>query len=104
MPRTSKRSLPDMIDYKSDAIISRTLIDREAGSVTLAAFDRAQGFCERTVAFDTLILVLEGEIDVGIRGTPAHLVQDQSSLIPAGEPHSLMAASPAKALLIAIKS
>lgn len=104
MSRTDKRSLLDMIDYQKDGIVSKTLIDREAGSVTLTAFDRGQGSGERTVSFDVLVVVLEGEVDISIHSTPEHLRSEGSSLIPAGEPHSLKATSPAKTLLIAIKS
>jgi quercetin dioxygenase-like cupin family protein len=103
VPRNDKRSLLDMIDHQKDGIVSKTLIDREAGSVTLTAFDRGQGFGERTVSFDALVVVLEGEVDISIRGNPVHLSPEDSSLIPAGEPHSLKAASAAKALLIAVK-
>lgn len=104
MPRNDKRSLLDMIDHQKDGIVSKTLIDREAGSVTLTAFDQGQGFGERTLSFAALILVLEGEVDVSIRGSSVHLSQEDSSLIPAGEPHSLKAASAAKMLMIAVKS
>ncbi|WP_417070648.1 cupin domain-containing protein [Niveibacterium terrae] len=104
MPRNDKRSLLDMIDHQKNGIVSKTLIDREAGSVTLTAFDRGQGFGERTVPFDALVVVLEGEVDISIRGSSEHLSQEDSRLIPAGEPHSLKAASAAKALLIAVKS
>lgn len=104
MPSTDKRSLLDVIDYQQDAIVSKTQIDRDAGSVTLFAFDRGQRLGEHAVPFDTLIVMLEGEAVVRIGGQDSHLSRDASQLIPASECHALEALAPIKMLLIMIKT
>lgn len=104
MLSTDKRSLLDVIDYQQDAIVSRTLIDRDAGSVTLFALDRGQRLGEHAVPFDTLIVMLEGEAEVRIGGQDSHLSRDASLLIPASECHALEALAPIKMLLIMIKT
>lgn len=104
MLSTDKRSLLDVIDYQQDAIVSRTLIDRDAGSVTLFALDRGQRLGEHAVPFDTLIVMLEGEAEVRVGNQDFHLRQDASQLIPANERHALRAIAPIKMLLIMIKT
>lgn len=104
MPSTDKRSLLDVIDYQQDAVVSRTLIDRDAGSVTLFALDRGQRLGEHAAPFDALIVMLEGEAEVRVGDQDFHLRQDASLQIPANERHGLRALAPIKMLLIMIKT
>jgi quercetin dioxygenase-like cupin family protein len=61
------------VDYQEEAIVSRTIIDKPAGTVTLFAFDRGQGLSEHTVPFDALLYVLEGKTKVTIEGETFNL-------------------------------
>jgi len=95
--------LVGLADYQPDAIVSRTLVDRKSGTVTVFAFDRGQGLSEHTAPFDALVQVLEGEAEVVISGK-AHTVRaGEMILLPAGKPHALRARVRFKMLLTMIR-
>jgi quercetin dioxygenase-like cupin family protein len=97
-------NLSGLISYQQGAVVSRTLIDKKAGTVTLFAFDAGQGLSEHTAPFDALILNLEGTVEVTIAGKPVKLKQGETTIMPANQPHALTAETPFKMLLIMIKS
>ena len=97
-------SLADLVSYQDGAIVSRALIDKKAGSVTLFAFDEAQGLSEHTAPFDALLYVLEGEVAVTVADKPLSLKQGEATLLPANQPHALTAKTKFKMLLTMIKS
>ena len=97
-------SLQELIDYQEGSVVSRTLIDKKTGTVTLFAFDENQGLSEHTAPYDAMIYVLEGEVDVTISGKPLKLKQGEITIIPANEPHALTAKTRFKMLLTMIKS
>ena len=84
------RSL-DLIAYQDGAVVSRTLLKRASGTVTLFAFDQGQGLSEHTAPFDALAHVLDGEAEVVIAGTPHHVGAGDLILMPANQPHALTA-------------
>ena len=94
----------DLVDYQSGSVVSRTLMDKKAGSVTLFAFDRTQGLKEHTTPFDALVHVLEGEVEIKISGQRFRLKGEQSIIMPANKPHALQALSNFKMMLVMIKS
>lgn len=95
--------LTDLIEYQEAAVVSRTLIDKKAGTVTLFAFDRNQGLSEHTAPYDALVQIVEGEAEVTISGK-AHLVKEGEVItIPANEPHSLKAVNRFKMILTMIR-
>lgn len=96
--------LVDMVDYQKDAIVSKTIIEKKTGTVTLFAFDAGQGLSEHTAPFDALVQVLDGEVQITISGKPFHLKQGEMIIMPAGEPHALKAVSHFKMLLTMIRS
>jgi quercetin dioxygenase-like cupin family protein len=96
--------LADLIAYQEGAVVSRTLIDKEAGTVTLFAFDKGQGLSEHTAPYDAMVQVLEGEVNVVISGNPALVKQGEIIVIPANKPHALTAVSKFKMLLTLIRS
>ncbi len=98
------RTLEDLINYQENSVVSRTLIDKKAGNVTLFAFDQDQGLSEHTAPYDALIYALEGEVDVTISGNPIRLNKGETMIMPAGKPHALAAVSKFKMLLIMIRS
>jgi quercetin dioxygenase-like cupin family protein len=97
-------TLLDMIDYQEGAVVSRTIIDKKAGTVTLFAFDQGQGLSEHTAPFDAMVHVLEGEAEVTISGKPFQLKQGEMIIMPANEPHALTAVTNFKMVLTMIRS
>jgi quercetin dioxygenase-like cupin family protein len=98
------QSLVHMVDYQKEAVVSKTIIEKNAGTVTLFAFDRGQGLSEHTAPFDALVQVLDGEAEIRISGKPFHLKQGEIIIMPAHEPHALKALSRFKMLLTMMKA
>ncbi|HEX9262502.1 MAG TPA: cupin domain-containing protein [Candidatus Bathyarchaeia archaeon] len=96
--------MTDLIEYQGDSVVSRTIIDKEAGTVTLFAFDERQGLSEHTAPYDAMVYVIEGEVRVIISGKPVVVKQGEMVIMPANKPHALTALSNFKMLLIMIKS
>jgi quercetin dioxygenase-like cupin family protein len=97
-------TLKDLIDYQEGAVVSRTIIDKKAGTVTLFAFDESQGLSEHTAPYDALVYLLDGEADVVISGKPVRLKKGEITIMPANEPHALTAVTRFKMLLTMIRS
>jgi quercetin dioxygenase-like cupin family protein len=93
----------DLVVLQPGAVVSRTLIKKASGTVTVFAFDAGEGLSEHTAPFDALILGLEGEADVSISGAPHHVSAGEIVKLPAGKPHAVKAATPFKMLLIMIR-
>lgn len=96
-------NLKNSIEYQAGAIVSRTLIDKPGGTITLFAFDQDQALSEHTAPFDALVFILDGAVEVNISGESYNLKEGKSIIMPAGEPHSLKAKTNFKMLLIMIK-
>lgn len=94
----------DSIDYSNGAVVSKTIIKKPAGNVTLFAFDRGEGLSEHTAPFDALVLVLDGKVEITIGGTPQVVSSGDSIIMPANIPHALIAIEPFKMMLTMIKS
>ena len=93
-----------LADYQDGSIVSRTVIDKPAGTLTFFAFDKGQGLSEHTAPFDALVYVLDGEAEITISGRPLLAKQGEMVIMPANEPHALKAPSRFKMLLVMIKS
>ncbi len=98
------KKLADMIDYQQASVVSRTIIDKKAGTVTLFAFDEGQGLSEHTAPYDALVQVLEGETDITISKKPIRVRQGEITIMPANEPHALTAVTRFKMILTMIRS
>lgn len=96
--------LVDLIDYQEGAVVSRTIVDRKTGTVTLFAFDEGQGLSEHTAPFDALVHILEGETEIVISGKSLRAKEGEMVIMPANQPHALKAVSKFKMNLIMIKS
>src|SRR5271157_2942945 len=97
-------SLIDLAEYHHDAVVSRTIIDRKAGTVTFFAFDAGQGLSEHSAPFDALVYLLEGESEITISGKPARVRKGEMIIIPANEPHKVNALTRFKMVLTMIHS
>ena len=96
--------LMDLVNYQDGAVVSREIIRKSTGTVTLFAFDKGQGLSEHTAPFDALLHVFDGEAEVTISEKAYHLEQGQMIILPAGETHALKALSKFKMLLVMIRS
>ena len=97
-------NLEGLIDYQEGSVVSRTIIDKKTGTITLFAFDENQGLSEHTAPYDAMVYVLDGEVDVTISGKLVRLKQGEMTIMPANEPHALTAKTKFKMLLTMIKS
>jgi quercetin dioxygenase-like cupin family protein len=97
-------SLMDMVEYQKDAIVSKTIIEKKTGTVTLFSFDQGQGLSEHTAPFDALVQVLDGAVEIKISGKPFNLKKGEMIIMPANEPHALKAVGQFKMLLTMIRS
>ena len=97
------RKTVDMIEFQKDSVVSRTLIDRPAGTVTLFAFDGGQALSEHTAPYDAMVQVLEGEVEIRISGEPYRVGAGEMIVMPGGQPHALRAIGPFKMLLTMIR-
>jgi quercetin dioxygenase-like cupin family protein len=97
-------SLQELIDYQEGSVVSRTIIDKKTGTVTIFAFDQNQGLSEHTAPYDAMVYVLDGDAVFTIAGKPLKLKQGEMTILPANEPHALTAKTKFKMLLIMIKS
>ena len=97
-------NLEGLIDYQDGSVVSRTLIDKKTGTVTLFAFDENQGLSEHTAPYDALVYVVDGEVEVTISGKPVRLKKGEMTIMPANQPHALAAKTKFKMLLTMIKS
>ena len=98
------RSMAGLVDYQPGAVVSRQVIAKPTGTVTLFAFDKGEGLSEHTAPFDALVQVLEGEAEITISKRPHHLKAGEAVIMPANEPHGLKALDRFKMLLVMIKS
>ena len=93
-----------LIGYQEGAVVSRTLIKKETGTVTLFAFDEGQELSEHTSPFDAMVVVLDGEVEITIAGNPMRLTAGQMVIMPAEKPHALRATRRMKMMLVMIRS
>lgn len=101
---TEAQNLLDLVDHQEGTVVSKTLIEKRTGSVTLFAFDQGQGLSEHTAPFDAMVCVLEGKAEVTISGNPIDLGRGEMVIMPANKPHALKALEKFKMMLIMIKS
>ena len=80
--------LADLVEHQEGSVVSRTLIDKKTGTVTLFAFDEGQGLSEHTAPFDAVAYVLEGEAEISIAGKALRLEKGEAVIMPANKPHA----------------
>jgi quercetin dioxygenase-like cupin family protein len=97
-------SLAALVEYAEGSIVSRTLVDKEQGTLTLFAFDEAQGLSEHTAPFDAYVVVLDGEAKLTVGGKAVRAGAGQVVLMPANVPHAVRAAGRFKMMLIMIRA
>ncbi len=96
--------LADMVAYQEGSIVSRTLLNKKSGTVTLFAFDAGENLSEHTAPYDALVYVLDGEADIMIDGKVYRVRAGESILLPANRPHAVDAPARFKMLLVMLRS
>lgn len=95
--------LADLVSYQDGAIVSKEIIKKDAGTVTLFAFDKGQGLSEHIAPFDALVHVFDGEAEVSISHKPFLLKAGEMIIMPANQPHALKATERFKMILVMVK-
>jgi quercetin dioxygenase-like cupin family protein len=96
--------LASFIEYSGNAVVSKTLVDKKAGTITLFAFDAGQGLSEHTAPYDAVVQVIDGEAEIIIGGTVSNVTTGQMIIMPAEIPHELKAVKQFKMLLTMIRA
>ncbi len=98
------KNMNDLIQYQEGSVVSRELVSKPTGTVTLFAFDRNQGLSEHKTPFDALVMVTDGSARITVSGVEHTVNAGELLLMPANEPHALKAEKPFKMALIMIRS
>lgn len=94
----------DLVSYQEGAVVSREVLRKKSGIVTLFAFDEGQGLSEHTAPFDAIANLIEGDMEITISGLPLHVKAGEFVVMPFNQPHALKANAKSKMLLIMIRS
>jgi len=96
--------LRGLVEYQEGSVVSRTIIDKDVGTVTLFAFDEGEGLSEHTAPYDALVVDLEGEVEIRIAGKKSLLKEGDMMIMPANKPHALKALTRFKMMLVMIRA
>ena len=103
-PVAEATELAGLVEYQAGAVVSRTIIKKPAGTVTLFAFDQGEGLSEHTTPFDAMVHVLDGEAEISIDGKPHRVKEGEMVIMPANHPHALKAVRRFKMMLVMVRS
>ena len=98
------QSIKDAIQYQEDSVVSRELIHKTTGTITLFAFDKNQGLSEHTAPYDALVMLTDGQAEIIVSGVKHEIKAGEMLLMPANSPHALKAIEPFKMVLTMSKS
>ena len=102
LPKAAR--LADLVDYQEDSVVSKTIIDKKAGTITLFSFDQGQGLSEHKAPYDALIHVIDGEAEITISDKANLLKEGEIIILPANEPHAVKALTRFKMILTMIRA
>lgn len=102
-PKGQKFSFTNEVEYSSGGIVSKNVLKRPTGNISLFAFDKGEGLSEHTAPFDAMVQVIEGKARIIIGGTPNDLAAGETIIMPANVPHVLQATEQFKMVLTMIK-
>ena len=103
-PKGVPIQLADHVDYADGSIVSKILLKKDIGNITLFSFDSGQGLSEHTAPFDAVVQILDGRADITIGGETHQVKAGEMLIMPAHLPHALHAAVRFKMLLVMIRS
>ena len=104
LPGARVAKAPELVNYQDGAVVSREIVKKTTGNVTLFAFDEGQGLSEHTAPFDAMVEILDGEAEIIISGRPNRVKAGEFIIMPANKPHALKAVKKFKMALIMIRS
>ena len=96
--------IADLMEYQEGAVVSREIIRKETGTITIFAFDKGEGLSEHTAPFDAMVQVIEGKAEIIISGESNLVNAGEMIIMPANDPHALNALERFKMILTMIKS
>ncbi|MFH1078821.1 MAG: cupin domain-containing protein [Pseudomonadota bacterium] len=96
--------MKELVVYQDGSIVSKEIIKKQTGTVTIFAFDQDQGLSEHTAPFDALVCLLDGEAEIIISGEPHRLKEGEMIIMPSGKPHALKAVKRFKMMLVMVRS
>jgi quercetin dioxygenase-like cupin family protein len=96
-------NVAEFVSYQDGSVVSREILKKPTGTVTVFAFDAGQGLSEHTAPFDALVQVLEGRVEITIAGEAHRLSGGQIILMPAHQPHALKALERFKMMLTMVR-
>jgi len=97
-------NLEKMLNYQKNSIVSREIVNKKRGTVTIFAFDKGQGLSEHTAPYDAMVYIIDGEAEITISGKSFIVKSGEIIIMPANKPHKLTAVKKFKMLLVMIKS
>ena len=98
------QNLIDLVSYQDGSVVSRTLIKKKTGTVTLFAFDQGEALSEHTAPFDAMVYILDGKAEIIISGNSNMLEKGNMIIMPANEPHALKAVERFKMMLTMVRA
>jgi quercetin dioxygenase-like cupin family protein len=103
LPPATPVDLATLVAYQNGGVVSRTLVKKNGGTVTVFAFDQGQALSEHTAPFDAIVQILDGDVELVIGGKSVPAKAGQTVLMPAGIPHAVNATSQFKMVLIMVR-
>lgn len=97
-------SLKNFVGYQKESVVSKEIIKKRSGTVTLFAFDAGQGLSEHTAPFDALVVVVDGTAEITISGKKFTVRSGEAIIMPANQKHALYARKAFKMALIMIRA
>ncbi|MDQ1252383.1 MAG: hypothetical protein QG646_1504 [Euryarchaeota archaeon] len=94
----------NLIEYQEGAVVSKEILRKSTGNITMFAFDKGEGLSEHTAPFDAIVQVIDGKAEITISGEKNILEKGNMIIMPANEPHSLLAIEKFKMILTMIRS
>ncbi|MCJ7628171.1 MAG: cupin domain-containing protein [Longimicrobiales bacterium] len=102
-PLSTPQNVAGLLEIQAGSVVSRTLVKKPTGTLTLFAFDRGEGLSEHSTPHDAVVEVLEGMVEITVGGVPHRVSAGEGLLLPASVPHALSAVTPFKMLLTMIR-
>ncbi len=96
-------TLQDFVEYQAAAVVSREILNRKTGTVTVFSFGKGEGLSEHTAPFDALVYVVDGKVNISISGKTRLVKKGEFIILPAGRPHALKGAGRFKMLLVMLR-
>jgi len=97
-------NLNNLVVYQEGSVVSRTLVDKKAGTITLFAFAKGQGLSEHTAPFDAFVYIIDGEAEIIIDGNVNKVGTGEMLIMPANKTHALKAIQPFKMMLVMVRA